>query len=339
MRRILLISACLLCVMPTLAAKPKAKPKAKAPTVKTKTQVAPPVRVVKGTTQLAGDNAQFGVTYTLGASNPINVSVSSIEYTLGPVIFAETTYTAEAGKKLMLVHFSLQNPNSTDWFVGANQLTVTAVDSKNGNSEQILHWAIEETSDNADMQLKPGQRVNLKLLISVPDSDDIPKLMFICDDRTVLRYNTAGKVKALPARVADPKDPKGYTPYDVIPSKIGGEFIPMRSFAIRVDKVGLNPETAENGPKYVVTATLLNQTKADEILYGAMFTCTLNDTDGGQLNYDTVLWAASADRNLETTVKAGQQITVRLPFTPNEGGTVATLTIDDGLSRPVSWKL
>ncbi|MHB1462887.1 MAG: hypothetical protein ACYC1M_16475 [Armatimonadota bacterium] len=337
MRRTLLISLCLLCALPMLAAAPKSKPKPKTPVVKTQTKQ--PARVVKGTTQLDGQNAQFGLTYTIGKSEPVNVTVNSIEYAIGPVYLDHLTYVAEVAKKLMVVHLTIQNPNAADFYAHGGILDVTAVDSKNGNWEQVDRWVIEETSTTLDQILKPGQKLNVKLLISVPASDEIPKLMFVASDRTALRYNLAGKVKPLSAPFADSKDPKGYTPYESISAKIGGDFIPMQTFAIRLDSTSMKPATEEEGAKYMVTVTLTNQTKAEEKLYGSMLTCTLIDTDGGEWNYDGSCWAVNADRQIEPSVKPGQQVTVRLPFTPAEGATAAMLSITDGATRPINWKL
>lgn len=101
----------------------------------------------------------------------------------------------------------------------------------------------------------------------------------------------------------------------------------------------MKPATEEEGAKYFVTATLTNITKAEEKLYGSLLTCTLIDTDGGEWGYDGTFWAVGADRYIEPSVKPGQQVTVRLPFTPAEGATAATLSIDDGATRPINWNL
>ncbi len=339
MRRVLLISCCMLCAMPILAAKPKPKPTPKPKTPVVKTQTKQPTRVVKGTTQLDGQNAQLGLTYTINKSVPVNITVNSIEYSVGPVYFETTTYVAEAAKKLMVVHLTIQNPNAADLYAHGAMLEVTAVDSKNGNWEQEEFWAIEETSATLGQNLKPGQKLNARLVISVPATDDIPKLMFVADDRTALRYNLSGKVKPLAAQFADPKDPKKMTPYDRFPGVMGKDFYPTKQFAVRVDSAEMKPGTEEQGAKYLVTATFMNHRKADEQLFGAIFNCNIADSDGGQWSYDGELWSVNADRYVEPTLKPGQQVTVRIPFTPTEGTTPVSLSIDDGATRPIDWKL
>ena len=341
MRRVVLISCCLLCAMPTLAANPKPKPKPKAPVVKTQTKQSTkqPTRVVKGTTQLDGQNAQLGLTYTIGKSDTVNVTVNSIEYSVGPVYLDNTTYVAEADKKLMVVHLTIQNPSSADLYAHGGMLDVTAVDSKNGNWEQEEIWAIEETSATLGQNMKPGQKLNARLVISVPAGDDIPKLMFVATDRTVLRYNLAGKVKPLPVMFANPKDSKKFTPYERYQGVVGKEFYPTKLFAVRVDSAEMKPGTEEEGAKYLVTATFVNHRKADEQLFGSQFTCGIKDSDGGEWQFDGDLWALNADRIVEPTLKPGQQVTVRIPFTPTEGTTPVSLSIDDGTTRPIDWKL
>lgn len=337
MRRFLLISACLLCVIPALAAKPKPKPKPKALVVKTQTNQS--TRIVKGTTQLDGENAQLGLTYTINKNEPINITVNSIEYTLGPVYLDTLTYVAEVAKKLMVVHLTIQNPNSTDLYAHGGLLEVTAVDSKNGNWEHVDRWVIEETSTILDQVMKPGQKLNVRLLISVPASDDIPKLMFVSSDRSALRYNLTGKVQPLPALYADPKDPKKNTPYERFPSVMGKELFPMKNFSIHLDSVAMKPATEDSEARYVATVTLLNHTKTEEQLFGSLFTCVLTDSEGADWSYDGKMWPSNSERELQVIVKPGQQITARIPFTPNEGATPVSLRIDDGTTRPIFWKL
>lgn len=53
-----------------------------------------PKRVVLGTTQSKGtDNCKIGLTYTLDKSNPINVTINSVEYSVDPIAIGNTPVT------------------------------------------------------------------------------------------------------------------------------------------------------------------------------------------------------------------------------------------------------
>ncbi len=342
MRSFLVVSACLLCVVPTMAAKPKAKTSAKSSTAKTtvKSTKTKPTNIVKGTTQLPGENAQFGVTYTINSSDkPYNFTVKSMEYTIGPVYLDQETYVAEPGKRLLVVHFTLQNPNKNDLYGNSSQIDITAVDAKNGNWEAVNRWAIEETSQTLDQDLKPGQKVNLRLVVSVPASESINKIMIIPTDRKVLRYNLTGKIKQLEAQYADPKYPNLSVPYERFQAVMGKDVFPMQKFSVRVDSCQMAAATDETDARYVVTATFTNHTKSEEALDGSQFAASVIDTDGSEWSYDGILWAQNSQRGFNGNIKPGQQVTVRLPFVPVEGATPASFMIDDNASRPITVKL
>jgi len=59
-----------------------AKPKAKA-----KPKAIP--HIVQGTTQLSGENAQLGTMYTLGKTEPFNITLKSAEYSVEPILIGD----------------------------------------------------------------------------------------------------------------------------------------------------------------------------------------------------------------------------------------------------------
>ena len=68
----------------------------KKPPAAAKKKPAPPAKkggpVVLGTTQLPGDFGQFGTTYTIGKSYPLNFTLKSAEYSVTPLVIGNTTY-------------------------------------------------------------------------------------------------------------------------------------------------------------------------------------------------------------------------------------------------------
>ena len=61
---------------------------------------------VKGTTQMAGDNGKLGVTYTIGASGPLNITLDSAEFSVWPVIVGDLGLLFGAGLASTVQHFA-----------------------------------------------------------------------------------------------------------------------------------------------------------------------------------------------------------------------------------------
>src|SRR5689334_6242046 len=66
--------------------------------------------VVLGTKQLPGDFGQFGTTYTIGKTRPVNFTLRSAEYTTTPFYVGNNTWVPKADEKLLVLHYTVHNP-------------------------------------------------------------------------------------------------------------------------------------------------------------------------------------------------------------------------------------
>ena len=93
----------------------------------------PATQVVQGTTQLRGDTAQFGTTFTVGKQHPINFTLRSAEFTVERVNHGVRHVAPAADEKLLVLHFTLHNPRQQDYPLAPGALqgmpTFTAVDA------------------------------------------------------------------------------------------------------------------------------------------------------------------------------------------------------------------
>ncbi|MGE5532596.1 MAG: hypothetical protein ACM3VW_10830, partial [Bacteroidota bacterium] len=155
-----------------------------------------------GTAQLPGDNGTLGQVYTMRKDQPLYFSLKSAEYTLDQVRMGGRTATPTADEKLLVLHFTVQNPLKTEQFVRWDSLRLTAVDATNVNHEGGYDWANPENGEAVSLSLKPAQTVLCYTVINVPAKGQIPKLMVLPEDENdgpVLRYDLRDIVKALPA--------------------------------------------------------------------------------------------------------------------------------------------
>lgn len=152
--------------------------------------------------QLAGDNGELKKVYSLVKSNPIHFSLISAEYTTTPLTIGTTHFVPKADEKLLVLHFTVQNPQDKTNYVRYDRLRITAVDAMNVNHEAVQAWGDEENKGNVALDLKPKQKLACYTGIIVPAKGVVPKLMVMPrqeGDGPILRYDLRDKVTP-PAR-------------------------------------------------------------------------------------------------------------------------------------------
>lgn len=289
-----------------------AKPAIKKPIVK----VVP--HYVKGTTQLSGENAQFGVVYTLGKTEPFNITLKNAEYTVDQVKVGDRVYTPKAEEKLLVMHFTYHNPNRQDRFMRWDSFKFTIVDPQDQNHVGLLALGMEKDASNCAMSFKPAQKVDVFGVMSVPASGEMPKLIIESSDKLVLRYDLRGKVKKLPADIADPSDSAGATPLAVVDAKPSVNYPMGEHFRFTFDgaefnssdKLGdLKPDKKQTFA--IVKFTLKNiGARAWSFRWDAIAN-KLVDVDGVALGSARGLLLASRDNSFAGPIEPGQEMKLR----------------------------
>jgi hypothetical protein len=302
----------LACLAAAQAAPAKSKAK-KAPAKKP----APTVKhYVQGTTQLSGENAQFGTTYTLCKDNPINVTLKSAEYSVAQLPIGDDIYYPNADQKLLVLHYNLHNPQKSEIGLNWSNFQITAVDSNDQNWEYIGAAGVESTKATLDMSAKPAQKIDVYTAILVPAKGEIPKLIFKAHDERVLRYDPRGKVKPLEAPFADPADKTGATALNPVPGK-PGIFYPLGNWSIRFDEVSFadkalnGNEPGENSRFLVLGLTAKNSSQSRNTINWSTFQPTVTDKDGNTLSWNQDTLKSSRDETIDSDVDPGHEIKFR----------------------------
>lgn len=289
--------------------------------------------VVQGTTQLKGEYAAFGTTYTLGKIDPLNININSAEYTIEPVRVGDQLYVPKADEKLLVLHMTYHNPQHAERFTRWDSLAFTVVDPRDQNHEGLADLGMEKDQSTAAMTLKPTQKINVFGLIVVPASGEMPKLIVKSGDNLVLRYDLKGKVKGLVAPFADPADKTGATALTSINFPMG-TYAPLGCFKARVnsaeftDKTTMGETEANEGNRFlIVQMDVTNVSPKPEFLRWDTITGKVIDVDGIELSDCVDMFSKSRESSLATDLKPGQEIMTRCIYRIPNDAQVKTLSL------------
>lgn len=312
----------LISIAAVAATKPKPKPK--------------PKPVVLGTKQLGGeDNAKIGVTYTLGKKDPINVRLDSVHYSVEPVAFGNALTVPRRDQKLMILNYTLHNPNPRDRGLAWSTINIFAVDLDDTNWRFVQNVGMKDSGKTCNMKLKPGQKTEVYTAILVPAKGQIPKIVFESWDKLVLRYQVAGKVKPLPAPIADPSDETGATALEKVPAQMG-TFYTTRIISAKIDKAEffsgqIKNRSARKGERFLVINGVIKNTTANPTrLAWSTVQPKLMDSDGGVIRWNGDLLYASRDDTLNSEMEPGQEVRFRWFFEVPEAAGLDKLSITEG---------
>lgn len=296
-----------------------------------------------GTPQLPGEDGKLGQIYKMRKVRPLFFALLSAEYTTDTIVTGSQCTYPRANEKLLVLHFTIQNPNQEEELVRFDSLRFTAIDAMNVNHEFNGNWGDEETHGVLNIKLKPAQKIAAYVAITVPAKGIVPKLMVLPgDDGLVLRYDLHEKVTALTAPIADPAD--GATARESVPAEFNASY-PFSEFTAALEKyefttdpiLGIAPKV---GGRYIVFTLLTkNITPSPLLLRFDSFQATCTSTNGEDFIFRGSLLLAGEDRKFEQNVKPGAETRVRLYFSLPEGITPKTLTLKRGVGREFVFTL
>jgi hypothetical protein len=205
------------------------KPTATKPTAKPATKQRKLIREVLGTEQLQGYEGSFGETFTLGKQMPLNFTLRKAEYSVSRANIGGTAYFPKGDEKLLVLRYTVQNPQKQPFNYSTSYLTFKAVDANGVTRNYVGDIAREVTGEPLRLTLNPGQKVDGYTVIKVAAYGEVPKLIVGHGYETttpIIRYDLRDRVAKLAAPFADPEDAKGATRRKMVPAK-AGEFYPV----------------------------------------------------------------------------------------------------------------
>ena len=317
----------------------------KKPAKKTHTAQSIPAKPdTKGTQQMAGGDGIFGETYTVTDGNgygPFNFTLVSAEYSVERLNFAPGTFAMpKAGEKLLVLHYRVKNPNTSDFYFKPGELfqTVAADDQTRDDFEYSRRASQKSTTEDT---FKPGQGYDdLITCAVVPGQGAIPKIILQygragTSDKVIRYLLGAGKnkVQPLPAPYADPADPTGATALIDIPAKLGTTYVAGVA-DISVDSAAFAPgpfgdTAADDNKQFLVCTVTVTNKSWDKNYFKDGLTPVLITSDDEKTT-DYVLLKGKRDEVREgEEMDPGASITVRMLFQVPKDVTAKSLTLSE----------
>jgi hypothetical protein len=222
-------------------------------------------------------------------------------------------------EKVLLLRFSVQNPQKEDRDYNRESFVITAVDAKDVN-HVVSFIGRQGTSEPVNLQLKPAQKLDIFAALTVPAAGPVPKLIIQRGDgNPVLRYDLRGKVKQLAAPFVDPADATGATARTEV-TAARATFYPLMLFDVRLDAIAFTPgplegQEAEEGKRFVTATVTLKNLHVIGIEYASgLFKADLTLASGEKVESNGVLLRPNRDEAANGTLKPGETTTVRLYF-------------------------
>ncbi len=304
--------------MAGLEAQRKSKKKPAKKQVKTVKKPAPKPGgpVVLGTNQLPGEFGKFGTTYTIGKDRPLNFTLTGADYRVERLNIGKICYYPKANEKLLVLHYTVHNPNPSEFRYYYNELRFTAVDGKDVNREMIPAVAREGDTEFLMTNLKPAQKIAAYAAILVPAEGVVPKLIVMREARAaVVRYDLREKVKVLPPPYAS--DPAGVSVATPIKIMKGGT-AQVGEWDVQLESAGLtsDPLGGRRPPRsyqYLVLNCLIkNGSPAPRRLVQTEFEARA--IGGPPDNWNGLMLRPMEDTYLSVDVKPGEEQRVRFFF-------------------------
>jgi hypothetical protein len=287
-----------------------------------------------GTTQWAGGDGVFKRPYSLGEKgNKMNITLKSAEYTVGLVAIGDHVFIPKEKEKLLVIHYTVHNPEKKEQSAFWATFHFTAVDSEDANHEYSQYVGQETNKKALNMRLKPAQKVEAYAVIKVGANGEVPKLIVKRGNGPVLRYDLRGKVKPLPAEYADPSDPTGATALQTITGTIGtyyhaGEYdFRINSIEVKTEAVGEN-KPAKNKAFAVANVTLKNVSPSVNTVIWSTIKLELSTDAGSSRWLQQVMDAKFFERLSNMKVASEDEVDVIYLFDIKAGSNPDILTIE-----------
>ena len=283
----------------------------------------------------------FGQTCYLRDS--VAITLESAKYSVERVNIGTATYFPQAGEKLLILHFRVQNPGKDTLSFDAGTVPFSDIDAAGVTHKSVQDVGLEPTHETAEFDLKPGEtKDNLYSVVITSAVGQDSALLIEAGRQGIeeefLRCPLAGKVLPLPAPFANSSDRSGATALRSI-SASAGVFYPLALLNARLHSFSytmhpLGGSVPDEGQRYFTAIFTVQNKSADKHgISGMNFAPVLRDTSGKSVEYNQTLLQPAADVSGDVVLNAGAEVSVRFFWSLPIAGRVQTLSLTEGLSR------
>jgi hypothetical protein len=285
--------------------------------------------------------AKFGQPYTLdGDGWSLNLTLNRVELSAGRYFLGGNAEIPDADEKLVIIHYTLQNPNLADVPVDGQSVNFAAIDSDKNGHNDLPEAQYEGTDNLVDDVLKGKETADFVKVIHVPAEGPLSALTVTPAPAgfDTVQFDLAGHVSKLPPPYADLKDATGMTAAEPIPTRIGVSY-PLGDCNITLIKAVFTheallsyngifpPEDGDHFALFTFEVTCEHST-------GMTFTAenlnpTLTSTDGDSIDPAGAPLLKSDDDGapFDTNLSYGVATRFRIYFPVAKSDSLASLTI------------
>jgi hypothetical protein len=272
---------------------------------------------------------------------PVNFTLNRLEYSVGRVNIGTNAHHPLGDEKMLVLHFTVQNPMKRNLNFSSSYLTFLAIDANGVTRPYLGDIAREVTAEPVRIELNPGQKVEAYTAIKVAAFGPVPKIIVRHAYETkapIVRYDGRGAARKLVAPYVDSADKSGATALKTVPVKIGAWYPVTDYFDARLEKIDyastVAGREAGTGKKYcLATFSLRNGGKRPTNYGQSFFRADLKDADGEKTDYNTSMLKGSRDEEASSTLAPGEEARVRFYWTLPEKVDAQTVLLQYGYNR------
>ena len=280
----------------------------------------------------------FGQAYTIGKANAMDLTIKGAEYVATRIRIGDEVTFPRVGEKLVVLHFTMQNPLPKGQAARISTFDWTVVDSMNSNHTPEFGLAGREPgSDVLDLSLKQGQKADGYVFFKLPDNCSAARIIVKShtDAGTPSAVYAGFAMKPLAAPFADSGDE--------IPARIGAVY-PTGLFDMKVEKIEFASGDAlgmQAGVRCALFTIWIRNKSTDDFgpASGGGFCYFLTDSAGGSLERQGGTLDPISARAMDVTLNPGAEARYRIVFPTSSGAGLGDFTISEGDGRTFKYDL
>jgi hypothetical protein len=298
--------------------------------------------------EVPGAWAEIGRTYRLGETDPIQLALQSAEYEAKRLQFGSTVIWPKAGEKFLVVRFQLSNARRQAMRVVAARLVWSVAPASGAAVIRCEYLGRENGGASFDHTLEAGQASACLAVFRVSGAGEMQSLTVTNRPdaaAATARYDLRGRVRGLPAHLADARDAAGATVVDAVRARLGESFASGVTDVVvqGVEVVGADAPAptgrTTNLPVYATVRYTFQGPFTPVVFGGRAPVATLIDSQGGSRPAENQTFALQAPDVLPLRPKAGDTVEFRLRFWIPRGTTPQRLVFRDPGGLPVHLDL
>ena len=288
---------------------------------------------------------QFGQSCQLRDS--VAFTLKSAKYTVERVNIGAASYFPQAGEKLLVLHFRVQNLTRDTLSFDAGTIPFSVVDAAGITHKSVQDVGLESSHTTAEFDLKPGEVKNdlYTVLITAAAGADAALIVEAGRegiDEDSLRFPLAGKVSPLSAIFVSPLDRSGMSALKSV-AVAAGNFYPLALLNARLDSTAYTDQSLggtlpEAGQRYfTATFTIQNKSAGMHGISGMNFVPILQDSNGHLADYNQTVLKPLIDATGDTVLNQDAETTIRFFWALPKAAQALSLSLAEGQSRAYTF--